>query len=53
VSISREVEISQFWQKRQDRLHPAVPKDRTAEPGSTWLRGFFSIGSTQKPLARP
>ena len=53
VSISRDFEMSQFWQKRQERLQPAVPKERTALPGSKWLRGFFSIGSTQKPLERP
>ena len=53
VSISRDFEMSQFWQKRQARLQPAVPNDRTDEPGRKWFRGFFSIGSTQKPLDRP
>jgi hypothetical protein len=41
------------WQKRQARLQPAVPNDSTALPGRKWLSGFFSIGSTQKPLERP
>jgi hypothetical protein len=45
--------MSQFWQKRQARLQPAVPKDRTGVPGRKWLSGFFSMGSTQKPLERP
>jgi hypothetical protein len=45
--------MSQFWQKRQARLQPAVPNDSTALPGRKWLSGFFSIGSTQKPLERP
>ena len=53
VSVSRDLEMSQFWQNRQPRLHPAVPKDSTAEPGRKWFSGFFSIGSTQKPLERP
>jgi hypothetical protein len=43
----------QFWQNLQARLQPAVPKDRTLVPGRKWLRGFFSIGSIQKPLERP
>jgi hypothetical protein len=30
-----------------------VPKDRTAVPGRKWFRGFFSIGSRQKPDERP
>jgi hypothetical protein len=29
VSTSFDFEMSQFWQKRQARLHPAVPKDST------------------------
>jgi membrane-associated protein len=53
VSISRDLEMSQFWQNRQARLQPAVPKDSTDEPGRKWLSGFFSTGSTQKPLDRP
>ncbi len=47
VSHSRDVEMSQFWQNRQARLHPAVPKLSTEVPGRKWLSGFFSIGSTQ------
>src|SRR5919108_3982042 len=47
VSISFDLEMSQFWQNRQARLQPAVPKDRTDVPGRKWLSGFFSIGSTQ------
>ena len=53
VSISRDLLMSQFWQNLQARLQPAVPNDSTAEPGRKWLSGFFSIGSTQKPLERP
>jgi hypothetical protein len=47
VSVSLDLEISQFWQNRQPRLHPAVPNDSTADPGRKWFSGFFSIGSTQ------
>jgi len=36
-SVSRShsvaLEMSQFWQKRQPRLQPAVPKEKTLEPG--------------------
>ena len=53
VSISRDLEMSQFWQNRHDRLQPAVPNVSTDVPGRKWLSGFFSIGSTQKPLERP
>src|SRR4051794_14747678 len=53
VSISRDLEMSQFWQNRQARLQPAVPKDRTGVPGRKWFSGFFSTGSTQNPLDRP
>src|SRR4029453_7837377 len=53
VSISRGLEMSQFWQNRQARLQPAVPNDRTGEPGRKWFSGFFSTGSTQKPDDRP
>ncbi len=53
VSISLDFEMSQFWQKRQARLHPAVPNEKTDEPGRKWLSGFFSMGSTQNPLERP
>ena len=53
VSVSRDVEMSQFWQNLQARLQPAVPNESTAVPGRKWLSGFFSIGSTQNPLERP
>ena len=46
-SISFDLEMSQFWQKRQARLQPAVPNDSTEVPGRKWFSGFFSIGSTQ------
>ncbi len=52
-SISFDFEMSQFWQKRQARLHPAVPNESTDVPGRKWFSGFFSIGSTQYPLERP
>ena len=52
-SISRLLELSQFWQNLHARLQPAVPNDSTADPGRKWLSGFFSMGSTQKPLERP
>jgi hypothetical protein len=51
--MSRDFEISQFWQNLQARLQPAVPNDRTLEPGWKLLSGFFSIGSMQKPELRP
>ncbi len=53
VSTSRDLEMSQFWQNLQVRLQPAVPNDRTEEPGRKWFNGFFSIGSTQYPEDRP
>ena len=53
ASSSRALEMLQFWQKRQPRLQPAVPKESTPEPGRKWLRGFFSMGSMQNPEARP
>jgi hypothetical protein len=53
VSISRDFEMSQFWQNLHERLQPAVPNDSTADPGWKWFSGFFSIGSTQYPLERP
>jgi hypothetical protein len=52
-SSARAFEMSQFWQNLQVRLQPAVPKERTGLPGRKWLRGFFSIGSTQNPDERP
>ena len=33
VSISRDFEMSQFWQNLHARLQPAVPNDSTLEPG--------------------
>jgi hypothetical protein len=33
VSISRDFEMSQFWQNLQARLQPAVPNESTLEPG--------------------
>ncbi|GIV00408.1 MAG: hypothetical protein KatS3mg014_2023 [Actinomycetota bacterium] len=53
MSISLDLEMSQFWQKRQARLQPAVPNDSTGVPGRKWFSGFFSMGSTQNPLERP
>ena len=53
VSIAFDFEISQFWQNRHARLHPAAPNENTDEPGRKWLSGFFSIGSTQNPLECP
>ncbi len=32
-SICRDFEMSQFWQNRQARLQPAVPNEKTDEPG--------------------
>ena len=52
-SISRLLEMSQFWQNLQARLQPAVPNENTALPGKKWWSGFFSIGSMQKPELRP
>jgi hypothetical protein len=45
--------MSRFWQNLQARLQPAVPKESTGVAGRKWLRGFFSMGSMQKPLERP
>ena len=45
--------MSQFWQNLHVRLQPAVPNERTGVPGRKWFKGFFSIGSTQKPEERP
>ena len=53
VSISRLLEMSQFWQNLQPRLQPAVPNESTGVPGRKWLSGFFSTGSTQNPDERP
>ena len=33
VSISRDFEMSQFWQNLHARLQPAVPKENTDDPG--------------------
>ncbi len=33
VSISRDLEMSQFWQFLHAKLHPAVPNDRIGVPG--------------------
>ena len=51
--MSRDFEMSQFWQNLHARLQPAVPKERIALPGRKWLSGFFSTGSMQKPDERP
>ena len=53
VSTSLDLEMSQFWQNRQARLQPAVPNESTGVPGTKWLSGFFSMGSTQNPDERP
>src|SRR6266849_4451707 len=41
----RDFEMSQFWQKKQPMLHPAVPIEKTFVPGRKWFSGFFSMGS--------
>ena len=38
--------ISQFWQNMQEKLHPAVARENERVAGSTWKKGFFSMGST-------
>jgi len=45
--------MDQFWQNLQPRLQPAVPKLNTDVPGKKWLNGFFSMGSTAKPVGLP
>src|SRR5436190_9192468 len=50
ASSSLALLMLQFWQKRQPRLHPAVPKLKIPVPGRKWFRGFFSIGSIAKPV---
>src|SRR5580704_5627097 len=42
---ARDFEMSQFWQKKQPMLQPAVPMEKTRVPGRKWFRGFFSMGS--------
>jgi hypothetical protein len=39
--------------KLAGKMHPAVPNDSTGVPGRKLFSGFFSMGSTQKPLERP
>jgi hypothetical protein len=51
--MSLDLLMSQFWQNLHMRLQPAVPKLKTRDPGRKWLRGFFSMGSMQKPDDRP
>ena len=33
ISSGRDWEICQFWQKRQERQHPAVATEQAREPG--------------------
>jgi hypothetical protein len=47
------MEISQFWQKGQFRLHPKLPTDRMPFPGKKRFRGFFSTGSSASEVAMP
>ena len=45
----RALEMSQFWQKRQPRLQPAVPNDSTLLPGWSVLTGDARPGETKLP----
>ena len=45
--------MSQFWQKKQPMLQPAVPMERIFVPGKKWLSGFFSTGSIASAAGRP
>ena len=38
--------MSQFWQKWQGKLQPAVAMEKARLPGRKWNSGFFSMGST-------
>ena len=44
--------ISQFWQKVQRKLQPAVAMENARLPGWKWKSGFFSIGSTFCEIVR-
>ncbi len=45
--------ISQFWQKTQWNGQPMVEIEYASDPGSTWNRGFFSIGSRPAAATAP
>src|SRR5437899_11500605 len=49
----RDLEMSQFWQKKQPMLQPAVPMLNTRVPGKKWFSGFFSMGSTCNAAGEP
>src|SRR3954470_3884777 len=49
VSISRDFEMSQFWQNLHARLQPAVPNDSTDLPGRERVCGLLSLGAPPNP----
>jgi len=42
--IDFDFDMSQFWQKKQPHVQPAVPSENTRVPGRKWLSGFFLDG---------
>ena len=52
VSISRDFEMSQFWQNLQPRLQPAVPNESTGRPGQEVVQRLL-LDRVDAEAARP